>query len=115
MLGQISSKVVFAVKLRACTEEEIVVLRVIQYSIDSCHRRDANWRRWQALVDVGIEWRLILQMLIQDASEFEISNRIFYGRARSKRNTSTKTIDVNTCNQEHFRRNLKACQVCGMV
>ena len=74
MLGIVDGEIVGAREVLFGTHVDIVVMLVVEHSIDACNRWYADGTRRQTSHAVGVVGRLDLQMFVEHTSDGEVAN-----------------------------------------
>lgn len=75
MLRKGASKVVTSIHLGTSAEVEVVVLLVVDNTLDSRHVGHSNWRGRQTQIHICIIWRIDTLMLVEYALDGWVSRK----------------------------------------
>ena len=104
MFGERTGKVVIAVEGRTRAKIDIIVLLVIQHGVYGSNARHTYRRGRQSAMQIGIVWRLVLQVAVEYAPQTEILHRVLYRRVGLQGYALTQAVHVDTRYARHLVR-----------
>ena len=84
------------------THIHIIVVRIVEHGVDSCHGGDANRARWKSFVAVGVVRTVGGKHFLIDTLGFEIARGKFHGRVGLEAHAIVEAVNVHTRHLRHF-------------
>ena len=101
--------VVCAAEILFGAHVKIIVANTIQYSVNTCNRRDADWARWQTWVLVCVVWALNIEQIVVYSLQVKALPGKFNCWVGLQRHslwifsiTKHQTVVVHSCNHRLF-------------